>query len=376
MSRKKQKSTGTPKLLTKRQVERLNAANKVYVEKLQRERPVYPDQPYDQFLQSLATDTSVLSRLGWQQHNLFEQADRFPIEDFRYEGAYRRGRKGKAGNRGRGDRNKDAKVLLNPELVRRLVEQKILQSGLKPVGNTGVVKRAVWNFEFLTEGKANWFLESYALIIPLAHIWSCCEVGKEGIEAIARRTGYQVYTSSDNSRGNQAVSLLIHPRFKILNNWIVQEVANVQGIHDLRPLLGVDLKDTSEPDEEWAKSWAAVHHAKSMRGGVQTTASIRWQQNRIIANFTRGKGRGAVGGDFNTIIGTPAGESDIRPLLDAGFELVDPQDTRATQVQGSRLDALFTLEFDEHLHIRGLLDWFNIHEIGRGLTDHSSVVFE
>lgn len=374
-----------PRSLSAKQVAQLNAKNVLHTAKIQLERPTYPDLELDELRGLLEDgDESTLALLGWESHNLFQRAEEVDfdydaMQGFRLDGAKGR-RHGKPRRqyqgKGKGKSKSGGKTLLNPQIVAQVVAAKIAASNLTPVEMTGPVKRAVWNLEFLTAAKAKWFKDAYAQIIPLAHIWSCCEVSADGMDFLAELTGYRAYTSGDNSRGSQAVSMLIHPRLSVTEEWNVPEVANVQGVHDLRPLHGVDLDDTSESDPDLKNTWAGVHHAKSMRGGGTTTSAIRFQQNVLIAKYLIKKQvPGTVGGDFNTIIGSPAGDFDISPLLEAGFKLVDPDDGRPTQIQGSRLDALFTLNFETDLRIEALLDWFNDATIGRGLTDHGSEIF-
>jgi hypothetical protein len=373
------------KTLTAYEVKRLNAANDKYNAHLAANLPVYPDQSADTLRELLAGGLQI-EGLGWSGHNLHQSYEEFAAEQ-EFKGRHRRrhghghgngnqGNKGNNGNKGKhhGGGGGGGQQLMNPAIVKGVVQNLIQASGLTPVGMTGPVKRAVQNFEFLTGAKANWFMDSYELIIPLAHIWKCSEVTKEGLDNIARKTGYTAYCSVENTRG-QAVGLLVHPRFKVLKEWSIDAVATVQGIADLRPVHGVDLEDTAAVPADEKTFWAAVNHGKSMRGGPVASGAVRYQQNDIIAKDRKGKGRGTLGGDMNTLIGTPAGDKDISPLINVGFKLVDPSDTRTTQSMGGRLDALFTLDFGTDLKIDALFAWFKDPTIGRGLTDHGAELF-
>lgn len=386
MATNKNGTTRHKKTLTAYDVVRLNAANDKYNEHLAANLPTYPDHDADTLRELLlggSLDDSHLQGLGWQGHNLFQSFEDFEAEEFR--GRRRRGRGGRGrtpqprsgkgkGKGSSGGSGGGGKTLMNPAIVKGVVQTLINASGLTPVGMTGTVVRAVQNFEFLTGQKADWFMESYELIIPLAHIWKCSEITAEGLNKIAKKTGYTAYTSVENTRG-QAVGLLIHPRFKVLKEWSIDAVANVQGVADLRPVHGVDVEDTADVPADEKNSWEAAHHGKSMRGGAVTSGAVRFQQNDIIAKDRKGKGRGTIGGDFNTLIGTAAGDKDISPLINGGFKLSDPSDTRSTQSMGGRLDAQFTLDFATDQKIKELFAWFKDPTIGRGLTDHGAELF-
>lgn len=381
--------TGTPKWtsLTAKQVARLNAVNAEYNRQLAESRPEYPETDESTLTDILLGNTSPLAAvggheaikaLGWSDHQLDITLD--DLDDYR--GGRRRGNRGnrnrggsqqqgsRGGNRGgKGGGRTGGGTLLNPAIVLASVKAKIASTGLKPVGMTGKLIHGAQNFEMLTLAKAKWFMDSYKEYIPLAHVWICVEIGKDGLEEIARQTGYTAICSADNSRGNQAVGILVHPRLKVLGSHIIAEVANVQGVNDLRPVLVVDLEDTAaDADPNDKKVSAAAVHLKSMRGGVQTTAAVRYQQCQIIANKLTGKV--IIGGDWNMIL---PNVNDWAPLKQAGYLLVDPGDTRNTHIMGSRLDAFFTLSFSTVLKGIKLMDWFSDPTIGRGLTDHAAI---
>lgn len=379
----------TPKWtsLTPKQVARLNAVNAEYNRQLAENLPQYPDTDPSTLTDILLGITSPLAAigghdavkaLGWTDHQLDISLD--DLQDYR--GGRRRNRGNRGGGqqqRSRGGKSGGSKgggrpgggTLLNPAIVLASVKARIAASGRKPVGMKGKIVRGSMNFEMLTLAKAKWFMDSYKEIMPLAHVWTCVEIGKDGLEEIARQIGYTAYCSADNSRGNQAVGILVHPRFKVLGTRVIQEVANVQGVNDLRPVYIVDLEDTSpEPDPSDDKvQWAGAVHLKSMRGGAATTAAVRYQQCQIIANKLK-SGKGWLGGDWNMIL---PGVNDYQPMKQAGWLLVDPGDSRATHIMGSRLDALFTFGLSSVLKGIAVLDWFADPTIGRGLTDHAGL---
>jgi len=371
--------------LTPKQVARLNAVNAEYNRELAENLPQYPDTDESTLTDILLGATSPLAALGgheaikalgWSDHQLDITLD--DLEDYRGGRRRNRGNRGgnqqrsRGGNRGGGNKGggrTGGGTLLNPALVLASVKAKVASLGLKPVGMTGKVIHGAQNFEMLTLNKAKWFMDSYKEYIPLAHAWICVEIGKDGLEEIARQTGYTSYCSSDNSRGNQAVGILVHPRLKVLGTRTIDEVANVQGVNDLRPVLVVDVEDTSPDADPNDKRFSiAAVHLKSMRGGVQTTAAVRYQQCQIIANKLTGKV--IIGGDWNMIL---PNVNDYAPLKQAGYLLVDPGDSRNTHIMGSRLDAFFTLAFASVLKGVKLMDWFSDPAIGRGLTDHAAI---
>lgn len=383
-------STDAPKWtsLTDKQLARLKKVNDAYNAELAANMPVYPETDESTLSDILLGIKSPLTAiggheaikaLGWTDHQLDISLD--DLEDYR--GGRRRGNRGNRGNRGGGQqqRSRGGKggnkgggrpgggTLLNPAIVLASIKAKIASTGLKPVGMTGKLVHGAQNFEMLTQAKAKWFQDSYKEFIPLAHVWLCVEIGKDGLEEIARQTGYTAYCSADNSRGNQAVGILVHPRLKVKGQYTIDEVANVQGVGDLRPVLVLELEDTSAEADPSDKDFkAAVVHLKSMRGGEATTAAVRYQQCQIIAQKLTGKV--IIGGDWNMKL---PGVKDYSSMTSAGWLLVDPGDSRNTHIMGSRLDAFFTLKFVTQLKGIKLLDWFSDATIGRGLTDHAGI---
>jgi hypothetical protein len=263
----------------------------------------------------------------------------------------------------------------NPQVVHSLIKKAIAASGLKPVGLDGPIVRAVHNFEFLTGEKAAWFIDALAEIIPLAHIWSCAEVTEAGIKKIAERTGYEYVVSVENNRG-QAVAVMWDPRrVQKLGTWSIDSVAEVQGVKDLRPVIGVDLMDKSpKTPSQFKKFWAASGHMKSMRGGEEASGIVRHLQNQLAAEGLKDRGAGALGMDSNSKLATEQGDWETSPLTDSGLLLVGPDDHRATQTMMSRLDGLWARGFEHVLLIIAQLNWFEDPALGRSLTDHGALV--
>lgn len=370
--------------LTRRQVATLNRVNAAYNREVAA-MPRYPVVDFETLVgmpqamvgrgaNGFVAKKSMLGRLGWERHGLDDLVTGFDLSDLgiglgpqqlrRHD--KKRGKK-KGGGRER--------TLMNPQLVHQLIKNRIAASGLKPVGLNGPVVRAVHNFEFLTGEKAAWFIDALAEIIPLAHIWSLAEVTDAGVKKIAERTGYEYVVSVGNNRG-QRVALMWNPgRFKMLGSWSIDEVASVQGVADLRPVIGVDLKDLS-PDTPPAEQdiWAASGHQKSMRGGEEASGIVRHLQNQLAADGLKNRGAGALGMDSNSKLATKQGDWETSPLTESGLLLVGPDDHRATQTMGSRLDGLWARGFPHKLLILDQLNWFEDPALGRGLTDHGALI--
>jgi hypothetical protein len=381
-------------ILTNRQVAALNRANDQYNLEVAA-MPRYPVVDFETLVgmpqalvgngpSGLVAKDSMLHKLGWERHTLVDLPPGFDLgklgidlgatlrqfQGGRGKNRHDKRRQGKGKGKGDGDR-----TLMNPQIVHSLIKKAIDASGLKPVGMSGPIVRAVHNFEFLTKAKARWFIDALCEIIQLAHVWSCAEITEDGLKEIAERTGYLYVVSVENTRG-QAVGLLIHPRLKKLGTWTIDDVANVQGVADLRPIIGEDLEDTNPdcpPDEK--HFWEASGHPKSMRGGVEASGKVRRVQNQKTAVGLKGRGAGALGMDSNSMLGTPQGDWETSPLTEeAGLLLVGPDDHRQTQTMGSRLDGLFARDLGHVLEIMAQLNWFEDPALGRALTDHGALV--
>lgn len=321
---------------------RLIELEKDHTRRIQENPIIYPDP--DTF--------ADLNLSEVQAHGFFDKVDL----DFDSLGlTAKRGKKGKA-QQGRGKTG-----LPNPQTV--LTEVRKSLKGLKAVDKTGNVVEGAWNMEFLDATKAKYFLDTYKEVVPLVHILHCVEISCAGLQVIANAIGYTAYCSADNERGNQAVGFLVHPRIKVLGAPVsYNEVANVQGIGNLRPAFRIDWEDTATGD----KGTSIVVHLKSMRGGPKVTSPVRYQQCQKLANAVGAKFKGNIGGDWNTFLDNT---NDLDPLKAIGFKILRPKDTTATHAMGSRLDGFVYLNIPALGRFTVRNFWKNT-AIGRQLSDH------
>lgn len=314
------------------------------------------------------TANVIASRVQYPDPDAFDGLDLPQLEQHGFIGKTNRvglgGLLQARGGRGKG-KGGGGKKLPNPQVV--LAEVQRLLANVPLVGNEGPAVLDELNFEFLEASKAKYFIDSYKEIIPRAHIHFCVEVAAAGLNVLsAAMPDYTAYTSAENTRG-QAVGFLVHKRFKVIGKPIsYDDVATVQGIPDLRPAFRLDLEDTVTGD----KFSVVVVHLKSMRGGPATTAPVRYQQCVIIAKKLGKSFVGVVAGDWNTLIGKT---TDCDPLIQAGFSLVDPGDSRATHIMGGRLDAFFQLNVPGLASVT-LISWFAT--LKRDLTDHAMLLLK
>jgi hypothetical protein len=260
-------------------------------------------------------------------------------------------------------------------------------NGMTPAANTGDLKFATQNALFGDRQKAITYADGFRQLIEPHHLIFWTEVNADFLKELGQRFGYGYWTSVANNR-NQAVGLMAHPRLqKIGGPYSYDSVATVQGIPNLRPAYRVDFKDI------WSGMIikAIVIHLKSMRGGPEATAGVRYQQcvalvgeigdttegvkpamvDSVNLNFYKNqifgssvldhgmvsitvpvcilsdeerelpaderlrRGFTVIGGDWNTILNV---SNDTQPLIDAGYGLVNPDDPNPTQRHGSRLD--------------------------------------
>lgn len=377
--------------LTPRQVANLNRANAEYNKEVAA-MPRYPVADFDMLVSmpqrlvgrganGLVSKRSMLGRLGWEKHQL-DLPDDFDLVGLRelgidlgtniqkYRGRRHDKRKGKKKGGGGGNR-----TLANPKVVHTLIKKAIEASGLKPVQVDGPIVRGVHNFEFLSAEKAAWFIDALCEIIPLAHVWSLAEITEAGLLKICERLGYRCFVSVENNR-NQAVGVMWDPnRFELVETFSIDEVANVKGVNDLRPVVGVVLRD-KKPDSPTSPKviWVAAGHQKSMRGGEEASGIVRHLQNQYTADGLKDRGPGALGMDSNSKLGTKQGDWETSPLTESGLLLVGPDDHRATQTMGSRLDGLWARGLGHELRIVDQLNWFEDPALGRALTDHGALL--
>lgn len=257
--------------------------------------------------------------------------------------------------------------LPNPVVVASEVAKSVANMPL--AGNTGNLVFGEWNMEFLDASKAKYFLKTFEEIVPRHHLLFCEEVDSSGLDTLAQAFGYTSYCSVANTRG-QAVGFLVHPRLKIIGQpKSYDNVANVQGIPDLRPAFRVDLEDSISG----YRFSAVVIHFKSMRGGPVTTSPVRHQQMQLLASDLGPNFQGIIAGDFNTFLDNTG---DTKPLIDAGYKLVNPTDNTTTQSMGGRLDGFFQLGVSKQLGKYQVRPFFKNPLITRGLSDHGLLTIE
>lgn len=262
------------------------------------------------------------------------------------------------------------KSLPDPKVVLAAVKQ--LLAPVSVAGMTGPVRVFSQNFEFLTDDKADFFKASYQEIFTRFHVITATEVSPDGVKALCKLTGFASFVSGDNTRGGQAVAVIYDPkRMKPKGDKkLIDEVANVQGVNDLRPMLWCTLIDTVTGDEVNV----GVNHLKSMRGGPQSTGIIRKQQAQAIVRGLPKGWDGIMGGDWNTRMNDGWHKVDLKPLIDDGFILIDQDVNKLpTHVMGGWLDGFFART---KVTASGMtvLQWFSLTK--RDLTDHAGVFVE
>lgn len=337
-------------------LKRIIAVSEARTREIEESRVVYPDPDLFDSL-----DLSGVKALGFTDKVEWDPAD-LDILFARRRSRKSRGKQ-QGGQRGGSQSQGGKKGLPDPKIVAAKVYDII--KNFKVVGNDGNVVMGTWNMEFLDASKAKYFLETYKHIVPRFHIIGCTEITLDGLQVIANALGYKAYASVENTR-SQAVGFLVHPRLKVKGNPIsYDEIANVQGIPNLRPAYRLDVEDTATGDEYAA----VVVHMKSMRGGPASTAPVRRQQAKKLVEVLGEDFVGFICGDWNSHLDNPS-VTDNDPLKQAGFKLVGPKDKTPTHIMKSRLDGFFVMNFGKV----GRLQVFNFwRELGRDLSDHGTV---
>ncbi len=270
------------------------------------------------------------------------------------------GRSKKGGAKGKTGGGRGGKQLPNASDVETVVDSYL--KGMPDQGTDGNIIFGEFNMEFLDAAKANAFLKSYVKIVKKFAVIGCIEVDSSGLQPIAAACGYTAYTSKANTR-NQAVGFLVHPRLKVLKVYSIDAVASVSGVPDLRPAFCLDLEDTVSK----MKFTVVVVHMKSMRGGEAQTGPVRYKQFDILAKALGKDFVGVILGDMNCKLpGTP----DVKPLTNAGFKLLNPGSTAATQSMGSRIDGYFYLALPGKLGKYAVRAIFENKVFGRAFADH------
>jgi hypothetical protein len=242
----------------------------------------------------------------------------------------------------------------------------------------------VHNFERLTKAKAELLLEFYKLILSRVHVMVCTEVTKEGLEYLAQETGMKAYCCSETSSGI-AIGFLIDPRrvAVICEPEEYREVANIDGLKDLRPYYRIKIEDLLVG----ARFYLGGVHLKSMRLSRVISGRVRHQQAQKIVSID-GDEPGIHCGDYNTHLGE---SPDLEPFTIAGHELLKSKEP--THCWPSRLDGVYHHNLnkrnaDGNLSIggRGVVkvkigklhtysQWKN-EKLQRAVSDHSILLFE
>jgi hypothetical protein len=370
---------------------RIIAAEQAYTDHVNANKVTYPDPDEIEFLNPFE-----IKKLGFVGHDLEHLGiESMEPQGFRGKGRRNRDRKrnrGRGGNQGNqgggqqqqgGGKGKPGKKLVDPKLAYSEVRKALDAAGLKPVTNTGDAMSLEWNMEFLDETKVKYYADAYKAIIECADLVYVEECSSKGLEALANLVGYKWACSVENNRG-QAVGYIWNPnRYDFTGTpeaW--DEIANVQGIPDLRP--GWVLRNLRCKVRN-VKTNRLVGHWKSMRGGEATTDPVRTQQFelagkrmgkpvdgcklqtgaavilQLIANVNLGRalsdhtanfirehyedgatlvdGQWICAGDWNCKIDQKP--KVIAGLTSRGYTVVYPNDHTSTQAMGGRLDCFF-----------------------------------
>jgi hypothetical protein len=341
------------------QLKRIVELEKAYSEQIRKNRIRYPDPDKLDKLTQKALEKHGFKDFDPKLKEKFEQA--------------RGGKKKKKGG---------GKKLPDPAVVDGEIQTALLAANINPVSKKSDVVAIEWNMEFLDDTKVRFFSKTYKRIFECCDIASLVEVSKKGMAELEKVTGLKAYASPENTRG-QGVGFLVNTnRFDVIGQTQVwMDVANVQGIPDLRPAFVITVKDKVSG----ITTNRVVVHLKSMRGGPARTEPVRFQQFQILAkrlgtpvsgckpligdyrllqifkNPTIGRGLSDHGivfvtekypsdkklvdgmwivcGDFNDFI--ERNHKVTAPLTAAGFTLVYPKDATSTQASGGRLDGFF-----------------------------------
>lgn len=264
------------------------------------------------------------------------------------------------GNQGSGGGNQK---LPNPNVV----ETEVTNSLSKLPDATGTGDRQFFEFNglFLDLSKYRYFKGSYHAMTKKAHVLFLSEVEPAAIDQWAQDVGFTSVTSKANTR-NQAVALLIHPRLKVIKTWTIDEVANVQGVPDLRPALCALVEDTATGE----RFTIVVVHLKSMRGGPAVTAKVRYRQCELLEQKLGADFVGYIAGDWNLILDDPK-VTDADPLKNAKYYLVYPNDHAATHAMGSRIDGFFRRKIARKVGHYQTRQYWRYAGVGRNFSDHA-----
>lgn len=252
-----------------------------------------------------------------------------------------------------------------------LAEVKKSFANIPYAGMKGNLLVGEFNGEFLDLAKAKYFRDAYVEMFSHFHVVFLEEVEAAGVHQIASDLTaagfpYKGYCSTANTR-NQAVGFLVHSRFKVVGGPTeYPQVGNVQGIPDLRPAYRLDLEDTVTGE----RFSVVVLHLKSMRGGSQVTAAVRYKQLDILQNLLGPNFVGIVGGDMNFILDDPK-LKDGDPLKNNGYTLFMSNDHTATQSMNSRIDGWFMKGMTRKVSLYQVRAYFRKPTVTRAFSDHA-----
>lgn len=319
-------------------------------------RPIRTQVPAGQLAQIIAKSREYTQSLVIPVYPEPSTGD-FPQLDFKSSSLVQVGPL-QAANRGKGK----GKPVASPQQVHAEIKKALAKMPL--AGNDGPLVIGEQNAEFGNASKASYYAAAYTEIVTRHHLLFWEEVDFNFLQTVAKANNLKFWCSKQNSRG-QAVGFLWNERLKMVSYDEWHEVANVQGVPDLRPALVLTFRDTTTG----FVFTAIVVHLKSMRGGPVVTAPIRYQQCQILANKIQANGLTNVilGGDWNFFVNTG---TDAQPLTSIGAKLVYPGDTTSTQAMGGRLDAFYTYKLACKLGAYKVRNWWKIQSIGRSFTDH------
>lgn len=241
-----------------------------------------------------------------------------------------------------------------PEQVYEVVDRRCNEAGLKPLPKD-INRDAVegeFNALFGTYKKAMLFFQSYMRIFMCLDFIYLSEITKGFVGMLSEKLGFVGLCGRMNSR-HQAVGILINPLYwEVIAWWEIFETADdIQGIQDLRPHIVALVRNRLTGKYELKVSL----HLKSMMGGVEFTAKIRFQQNlrliehlhtKLLSKLIELVGEQTAQGLVNNLIMTLAGDwnckgpnrPEMKPIHDDGFAHLFPGDNAATHMMGGQLD--------------------------------------
>lgn len=199
------------------------------------------------------------------------------------------------------------------------------------------------NGEFVDVEKADKFMDSYRLLIGTSALVTLQEISPEAVAELAAKavTGtdkFGHFTTPDNGRG-QAVGILVHWHYEVLEHGVWYDVADVGGIQHLRPAPWVKVRHMFTGAEFVLTSV----HLKSNIGGKNSTRKVRLEQvKRLVKHLELYLNVPCiVTGDFNCLIGADPVSPELQPFYDGGFKLLGADNNAPTHISKRRIDAIW-----------------------------------